>query len=286
MTGFGASNARTDAAAFKIEVRTLNSKFLDINLRLPKSLNDKELEVRSLIGKMLQRGKVNLLIEQTTSEDSLLPTEVNESLFGQYLKKFQSLAAKHELAPQDLFKIVLHSPDVLQTAELPSDEIWKHLENELAEALNKCDHHRTEEGKVLGRELENYIRGIGEKLESIENKDGQRQAHIRARLERGLAEIRNKVQVDDNRFEQELIYYLEKLDISEEKVRLKQHLAYFCQVMGEAESQGKKLGFITQEIGREINTIGSKANDVDIQKDVVEMKDELEKIKEQILNVL
>jgi uncharacterized protein (TIGR00255 family) len=287
MTGFGRAEATVNGLQLKAEMRSLNSKFLDLSLKVPKELSDKENEIRVWVSERLKRGKVTLTLDLTTTDAQATAIQVNEDLLKAYYLKFKQLG--HALGDQgsDYFKLALYSPDVLTPRDSADITIeWKVIEKLLDAAGSQCEQFRAQEGAQLQQKMETYIRAIGSRLEGVVARDPQRVKDIRARIDKNLDEIRSRTQVDENRFEQELIYYVEKLDITEEKVRLKQHLDYFLSVMTEPESQGKKLGFISQEIGREINTIGSKANDAEIQKLVVDMKDELEKIKEQLSNII
>lgn len=286
MTGFGAAEATTPQHRLKVEVKTLNSKFLDVSLKLPRELADKELEVKLLLNNHLKRGKVNMVVELTPLEVTEPMVHINEALFKSYYTRFTKMAEEVGANPKDLFRLALHAPDVITTDEAGADTEWPAVQNAIVQALDQCNEFRKQEGAALANKMRQYIESIRSLLEQVSQRDPERAAAIRERIGGNIDEIRERVQVDQNRFEQELIYYLEKLDITEEKVRLAQHLDYFLVVMNEDELQGKKLGFIAQEIGREINTIGSKANDAVIQRAVVQMKDELEKIKEQSMNIL
>jgi len=287
MTGFGQAENDSNGLQVKVEVKTLNSKFLDLNLKFPREISDKETEIRNQIGQILKRGKINVQIEFTFSDDEARPVHINEELLTTYFKTYQRLAGELTETSTDLFRLALHSPEVISQNEGTNEQVdWAMVQETLASACKNCHTFRAEEGSVLEGKLKNYITSIEVRLDKIGELDGKRIENIRSRLDKNLDEIRSRTQVDTNRFEQELIYYIEKIDITEEKVRLKRHLDYFIEVMQLNDSQGKKLGFISQEIGREINTIGSKANDADMQQLVVEMKDELEKIKEQLLNIV
>ena len=285
MTGYGQTEASIANAQIKIEIRTLNSKFLDLILRLPKELTHLETEIRSLIQRELKRGKVNLQFELIKSDEDM-GTEVNDALLKKYFEKYQQIANELGSNDSDLFRLALQSPDVISNKDLIVKIEWKQLEKPLLQATKSCSEFRKQEGSNLQKNIATYIESIDEKLNAIKELDPERLENIRTRINKNLNDIRERVLVDENRFEQELIYYIEKIDITEEKVRLQRHLNYFNEVMSSKESKGKKLGFISQEIGREINTIGSKANNSDVQQLVVEMKDELEKIKEQLLNIL
>ncbi|MEQ9306721.1 MAG: DUF1732 domain-containing protein, partial [Marinoscillum sp.] len=211
---------------------------------------------------------------------------INKELFRSYYRQYEELATEVDANPKDLFRLALHSPDVIVADESSTFEDWDLVKKALEEAIAKCNNFREAEGRTLQDNLASYIQGISEGLAEVANRDPERIKQIKERIAASIEEIKEKTQVDQNRFEQELIYYVEKLDITEEKVRLARHLDYFNEVMEATESQGKKLGFISQEIGREINTIGAKANDAIIQRAVVQMKDELEKIKEQSMNII
>lgn len=288
MTGFGQSNVDDGQIQINVEIKSLNSKFLDLSLRLPKIFADKEIEVRNLISEKLERGKVSLAIEHLRHGDSTVKQTYDEKLFVAYYAELKKLADR-VVAPYDqLFQLALNSPDVIQgnVKETGDDEEWKRVRLCLDEAINKCNDFRKAEGKVLEKMLHDCIGVIASELKNVELLDPKRAERIREKLKGNIISFFGEEGYDTNRLEQEIIFYIEKLDINEEKVRLKSHLDYFTQILREAQSNGKKLGFIAQEIGREINTIGSKANDANIQKHVVTMKEELEKIKEQLNNVL
>jgi len=288
MTGYGRAKGSITGYQVDIEVRTLNSKFLDIQLKTPRSLQSKEQDVRALLSDHLKRGKVVLNVEFT--QDTNAETEsVNHSLFLKFYQEYSQLADEVNADRSDLFRLALHSPDVMSSSNITEAELekqWKETEPLIVKALDACNSFRSQEGNTLEQELNSYIKNIASCLEGIKDQDPDRVGVIKERIKKHQTEIENSEDFDKNRFEQEMIYYMEKLDISEEVVRLTNHLEYFSEIMGEKESQGKKLGFIGQEIGREINTIGSKANYAPVQKLVVGMKDELEKIKEQLLNII
>jgi len=287
MTGYGRCEKKTQRILIKCEVKTLNSKFLDFSPRIPKELASKETIVRTLVTDELKRGKVMLTLELEFDAEESQKFQVDEKLFKSYFEKFQALAKEVNTQQDNLVKMAIEAPEVIKQQELSEDDIpWEEVELCLKNALKECVDFRLQEGSVLEKKLAGYINNIRDGLVKIEEADPNREENIRQKIQKSLDEIRDKVKVDENRFEQELIYYLERLDISEEKVRLKQHLDYFSETISTQEYAGKKLGFISQEIGREINTIGSKANHADIQRTVVMMKDELEKIKEQSLNLL
>lgn len=288
MTGFGQASADDGQSKIYIEVKSLNSKFLDLNLRLPKIFSEKELEVRNVISEKLERGKVSVSIEYEKLSDGTIKQSYNEILFVAYYMELKKLADKVYAPYESLFELALNSPDVIQgnIREEPGEELWGKVKSMLLDAIKKCEHFRLDEGKVLGSMLANCCKVIEESLESVKELDPKRVTRIRERLKNNVVSFFGEEEFDTNRLEQEIIFYVEKLDINEEKVRLKSHLDYFMQALREPQSNGKKLGFIAQEIGREINTIGSKSNDADIQKHVVVMKEELEKIKEQLNNIV
>ncbi len=287
MTGYGRSERKAERFLIKCEVKTLNSKFLDFSPRLPKELATKETAIRSLISDGLKRGKVMLTIELEMDSNDSNNVQVDEVLFRKYYDKFRELARMVGDEKEHLVKLAIEAPEVIKQQDLSEADIpWGEVENCISDAIAECNEFRKKEGTALVEKLHEYITNIDERLTEIDQSDHKRENNIRSKIQKSLEEIKEKVKVDENRFEQELIFYLERLDISEEKVRLKQHLDFFKEILEIQPSAGKKLGFISQEIGREINTIGSKANDADIQRSVVVMKDELEKIKEQALNLL
>jgi uncharacterized protein (TIGR00255 family) len=279
MTGFGKSEVQTENRKITIEIKSLNSKNLDINARFPTLYKEKEMEVRKWIARELLRGKIDVvLFAETTGEET--STRINQGIVEGYLSQLETIRKE-----ADILSIAMRLPDVLKTErEELDEEEWQKIEEGISNALKQLNEFRSSEGMELKRDFEMRISILEEKLKEVMEIDPERLDAVRSRLDKSIEEIR--ASVDQNRFEQELIYYLEKLDITEEKVRLNKHLSYFLYSLNEEVSNGKKLGFITQEIGREINTIGSKANYAPMQKVVVEMKDELEKIKEQLLNVL
>lgn len=288
MTGFGQASYDGTTFQLNIEVRSLNSKFLDLNLRLPKLFTEKELDVRNIISEKLERGKVSISIEHQQQSQQEPQLSYNKELFSAYYTQLQKLANAVE-APQDsLFQIALNSPGVAENKfdETLNEEDWIRLKETLLKAIVKCEDFRVTEGNVLLQKFNEYLQTISNGLEEVKILDPKRVVRVRERLKGGIHEFFGDEGFDKNRLEQEIIFYIEKLDIQEEIVRLGTHLNYFTQVLKEKQSNGKKLGFIAQEIGREINTIGSKSNDAEMQKVVVVMKEELEKIKEQLNNVL
>jgi uncharacterized protein (TIGR00255 family) len=287
MTGFGKAVGEIPGKKVTVEIRSLNSKQLDLNLRMPYLYREKELEFRTELAKQLDRGKVDLNIYTESTQENL-PVALNRDLARVYYKELKELSAELNESHQNLLSMVIKMPEVLkaekETAELDEKE-WKQVKMIVEKAIDAFHKFRSDEGKTLAGEFSSRIGIIDRLLGEVANSDAQRIENIRMRIRNNISEAIDKDKIDQNRFEQELIYYIEKLDITEEKLRLKTHIDYFLATMKEPGS-GRKLGFISQEIGREINTIGSKANDAGVQKLVVQMKDELEKIKEQLLNVL
>ncbi len=281
MTGYGKSLLQLPSKKITVEIKSLNSKNLDINTRVPSSYRVKELEMRKMISKSLIRGKVdfNLFVEITGEETT---SKVNNSVVQQYMNQLSTIVDANQT---ELLKIAMRMPDTMKTEreEIEEDE-FKSITEAVNEALIAINIYRSDEGKVLADDFKMRSKTISELLEKVIEIDSDRIDIVKDRLRKAVEDL--KEAVDENRFEQELIYYLEKYDITEEKVRLKNHLNYFNEAINSDDSNGKKLGFICQEIGREINTIGSKSNHAPMQQLVVQMKDELEKIKEQALNVL
>ncbi len=281
MTGYGKHIVQLPSKKISLELKSLNSKNLDINARIPQTFREKELQLRKTIADSLTRGKIDFsLYIEVTGE--VTTTEINAGVVKKYISQLRQIADGDEVK---LLELALRMPDTLKTDKEDIDpEEYKIIEAALKEALMAINTFRTEEGKVLETDFVNRLATLERLLQEVKNMDAERLGTIRERLEKAVADL--KVDLDANRFEQELIYYLEKYDITEEKVRLANHLDYFKATLNSDDSNGKKLGFISQEIGREINTIGSKANFAPMQQLVVQMKDELEKIKEQMLNVL
>ncbi|WP_461532964.1 YicC/YloC family endoribonuclease [Sinomicrobium sp.] len=281
MTGFGKSVVQLPNKKITIELKSLNSKSLDLNARIPSLYREKELQMRNTIASSLVRGKVDfgLYVEITGEETS---SQINEAAVREYIRQLRNISDADDI---DLLKMAIRMPDALKTERADIDEKeFEAISNALNEAIVEIDNFRREEGSALEKDFLLRIENIRQLLDQVKTLDPERIAHVRERLEKAVGDL--KENVDKNRFEQELIYYLEKFDITEEKVRLTNHLDYFISSLNSEDSNGRKLGFIGQEIGREINTIGSKANYAPMQKIVVQMKDELEKIKEQVLNVL
>lgn len=280
MTGFGKSVLSLADKHISIEIKSLNSKSIDINTRIPQVYREKELDFRKLIAEQLQRGKVDfsIFIENTGTQT---PSKINPNIVKSYIEQMRTIV-DGDLT--ELLKMAVRMPDALQTtSESISEEELSVIFQHINLAITDLQNFRSQEGKVLEKDFILRINNINRLLQEVQGLDEERLALIRERLEKAVADIQN---VDANRFEQELIFYLEKLDITEEKIRLKKHLDYFLETLYSEDSNGRKLSFIAQEIGREVNTLGSKANFASMQQLVVQMKDELEKIKEQVLNVL
>ncbi|UKM65373.1 YicC family protein [Flavobacteriaceae bacterium GSB9] len=281
MTGYGKSVLQLPTKKITIELKSLNSKNLDLNARMPSVYREKELVIRKKLADKLVRGKIDFSIYvEATAEDT--STQINTPVVKQYMEQLKDVVDADQL---ELLKMAVRFPDALNTVREEIDENeWKSIEVGIDTATNDLINHRLNEGKVLEQDFNNRITAIETLLNKVIAIDPERVKAVRERLLKGVEELKEKY--DENRFEQELVYYIEKFDITEEKVRLKNHLDYFTESINSKESNGKKLGFISQEMGREINTIGSKSNYAPMQQLVVQMKDELEKIKEQLLNVL
>lgn len=281
MTGFGKALKQLPNKKITVEIKSLNSKSLDLNTRIPSAYREKELQIRNMLANTLERGKVDfsLYIELSGEETS---SQVNVPVVEEYIKQL-SLIVNGDRT--ELLKMAIRMPDALKTEREEIDEQeFQHIKEAIQEALTEISTYRSDEGAVLKQDFELRIQNITTLLQQVIAIDPERIQGVKERLRKAVSDL--KEQVDENRFEQELIYYLEKYDITEEKVRLENHINYFSEALNSADSNGKKLGFITQELGREINTIGSKSNYAAMQQLVVQMKDELEKIKEQLLNAL
>jgi uncharacterized protein (TIGR00255 family) len=287
MTGYGKAIAETPHKKITIEIKSLNSKQLDLNLKLPWLYKEKEPEIRNLISQKLDRGKIDLSI-YFDMHDEEVTTAINKSAVKSYYRQFEDIASELKIKLDDqIFTAIMKLPDTLKTdkLEIPEEE-WNMAKSKISESINMLDLYRIEEGNSILADLKKCIGNILSMLRSVETFEEGRIKKVRERLISLLDEYVGRENIDKNRFEQELIFYLEKFDINEEKVRLKTHCDYFLETISTPAPNGKILNFITQEIGREINTIGSKANDASIQKLVVMMKDDLEKIKEQTMNIL
>jgi len=287
MTGFGKATCEYEGKKIVVEIKSLNSKQLDLSLKIAAAYRNKELEIRTEILQKLERGKIDVAIYMDNSGKDVA-NQINPSVFLSYMQQIKSLSQNLELPePTNWFDILLRLPDVMKTDNIELEENeWQALKKSIDKAIEQVISFRIQEGKSLENVFISKITNIGDLLEKISPYEAERIEKIRSRLKDNLQALSDKVDYDQNRLEQELIYYIEKLDINEEKVRLRNHLNYFFETMKLEPSAGKKLGFIAQEIGREINTLGAKANHSEIQKIVVKMKDELEQMKEQVLNVL
>ncbi|KAF5065035.1 hypothetical protein DSECCO2_278220 [anaerobic digester metagenome] len=286
MTGYGKAVAKLNGKSVTLEIRSLNSKQLDMNLRLHPALRDNEPEIRAVVNRMLERGKVELTgnIDFTGTD---LPAVINRPVAVSYYQELSSLARELGASEENLLSVVMKMPEVTRLSkEEITGEDWNLIFSALNEALKQLDEFRKHEGELLERDFILRIETIQSLLAEVEPFEQNRNLQLREKLRNSFADFIDNNNFDTNRFEQEIIYYLEKLDITEEKVRLAKHCRYFLDTLNEDASNGRKLSFVSQEIGREINTMGSKANDADIQKLVVRMKDELEKIKEQLANIL
>ncbi len=286
MTGFGKASVELDKRKVTIEVKSLNSKQLDLSVRLPNLYKEHEMELRNLLSRQLERGKVDFLIymENTGAE---VATQINHNVLESYYNQIKESARKMGIdTPTDWFQVLLRIPDALKHESQEVDENeWIAVSKTIEEAINQLKAFRKQEGAMLEKLFSEKIANISNLLTNIEPFESERIEKIKSRINEALQKIED-FDYDKNRFEQEMIYYIEKLDINEEKSRLTNHLNYFLETMKTGSGQGKKLGFIAQEMGREINTLGSKSNHADMQQIVVRMKDELEQIKEQVLNVL
>lgn len=286
MTGFGKSTISLPGKNVTIEIKSLNSKQLDLNLKLPTLFREKEPDIRNIISKSLERGKIELTgtIDYTDNE---LPSVVNHSLVKGYYRDLKQISIELGENNIDILSIIMKIPEVLKPSkEVLSDEEWISVNLCLDNAITQLNEFRLHEGELLMSDFISRVITIRSLQGELDQFEEERNTNFRDKLRASVSEFTANNSLDANRFEQEIIYYLEKLDITEEKVRLQKHLDYFMNTLGEPESSGRKLSFVTQEIGREINTIGSKANDANIQRIVVQMKDELEKIKEQLANIL
>jgi len=284
MTGYGKTVLQLPTKKVTIEVKSLNSKNLDLNVRIPSYYKEKELSVRKKLAASLVRGKIDfsIYVEMTADETT---TVINKGVVHQYMQQLKNVLFTGDTDDVELLKMAIKMPDALSTEREELDEKeWSLIDAAIDTAIKDIVQYRIDEAASLEDDFKLRISNIKKYLEEVNALDADRIEHVKERLQKALTDL--KVETDKNRFEQELIYYLEKLDINEEKVRLANHLEYFLLELNGKESNGKKLGFIVQEIGREVNTTGSKANYAPMQKAVIQMKNELEKIKEQILNVL
>jgi uncharacterized protein (TIGR00255 family) len=286
MTGYGKSTAELPNKKISIEIRSLNSKQFDLFTRIPLIYKEKEMALRNDLSRQLERGKIDFSMNvEIISKD--VSSKIDHDVVSQYQKEIKNLAVELGVPePQDWFSILMRLPDVMkQDTEELSETEWEIIQKAIDEAVQGVVNFRQQEGAMLDRVLREKIRNIRNLLDAVDPFEAERVEKVKSRLIDSLTSLEG-VEYDKNRFEQELIYYIEKLDVNEEKTRLAHHLDYFEETMNDRQSQGKKLGFIAQEIGREINTLGSKSNQSEMQRIVVRMKDELEQIKEQVLNVL
>lgn len=287
MTGFGKTEFEVGKKKITLEIKSLNSKQLDINTRVPSMYREKDLEIRRLISEMLIRGKVDfaLYLDNLGTESS---AKINKAIVSDYYRQLSEVQQELGLpVTEAIMQSIMRLPDTVKTTYEELDETeWLVVRENLMKTLEHLNGFRDQEGQALRADIETNIQNILDLLAQVDPHENQRIDNVKARILDSLESLQLNGNVDKNRFEQELIYYIEKLDINEEKVRLANHCSYFIETMNENEPSGRKLGFIAQEIGREINTLGSKANESNLQRIVVQMKDNLEKIKEQVLNVL
>ena len=287
MTGYGKSTATIGMRRYTAEVRSLNGKQLDLSVRMPSAFREKEMELRKALSKAIGRGKCDLSLHYEA--DGVERKELNSGLIAAYLEDLESIAKGrgYEQDPGALMQVAMRLPDVLQQGKEELNEYeWGLIQVLIDDAVSNFLSFRVHEGEALEADFRKHVANITEMEEKIGPILDERIKRIRSRIQANFNEIQDRGRLDENRFEQEVLFYLEKLDVSEERVRLNAHCTYFIEVLEQPAGQAKKLGFIAQEMGREINTLGSKANDADMQRYVVQMKDELEKIKEQVLNAL
>lgn len=287
MTGFGRAKCEFSGMSFSVEIKSLNSKQLDTSVKIPFLFRQKEMEIRNLVNRELRRGKVEINIYQEVKENAAGYT-VNKPAVTGYIDQLREIARKMDMkADERLLQVAMRLPEAMKSSkEILDSKDWELMKKAIRQALDELLAFREQEGRALEEDISLRVHSIQGKLAQIEPFEGDRILRIRKRILAALEDLRKEVEVDLNRLEQEMILHLDKMDITEEKVRLKNHCRYFLETLTSEPYAGKKLGFISQEMGREINTLGSKASDADIQKLIVEMKDELEKIKEQVLNVL
>ena len=286
MTGYGKAEGVIGNRKYTVEVRSLNSKQFDLNIRIPSIFREKEMGLRKLLREMVIRGKCDFFLnyEQDPSE---VKHEINTKLVQTYISQLESLADSSGVKGENLLGMAIRMPEALQAPKEQLDEaVWAGIEELVIQALNAFNTFRETEGAATLEDFNNRIKSIRNESINLDPLLDKRLSKIRSRIKTNLAEVIDSSKIDENRFEQEVLFYIEKTDVSEERTRLAAHCDHFDEILADGIGQGKKLGFIAQEIGREINTLGSKANDAEIQRLVVKMKDELEKIKEQVLNVL
>lgn len=287
MTGYGVCSQENEKVKYTVEIKSLNSKFLELSIRLPKSVSDKELTLRGECSKLIERGKVNIMISSEYADQTAKASSINTELLKKYYNQLKGVAVELGESEASIFSLALNMPEVITNNEDEVDEEeGKVLLSAFYDAVKHFNLFRADEGAILKADLEMRVQLILDLLTEVEAVEGDRIPLVRERLSQYMDDAVGKENIDKNRFEQEIIYYIDKLDVTEEKVRLRSHCNYFLKALNADDSNGKKLGFISQEMGREINTLGSKANNASIQQVVVRMKEELEKIKEQLLNVL
>jgi len=287
MTGFGKAECASEQRKFIIELRTLNGKQADVTMKLPGMYKDREAELRNELLAQLQRGKIELYVNMEGGADETT-TQFNEIAIVSYYRQMADIAKRNRITlPTDIISAIVRLPDALKPErQEPDEREWQMVLEGIMRAVQQANSFRQQEGQAIQEDIASRIQLIEAHIAEVERHEPQRMELIRNRLRQNLIEYVGENTLDQNRFEQELIYFLEKIDVNEEKVRLRNHCAYFVETMREGDGVGKKLGFIAQEMGREINTIGSKANNAEMQQIVIRMKDELEKIKEQVMNVL
>ena len=285
MTGYGTASSEYKGKIISAEIKSVNSKFADINVRLPFSYRDRETEIRNTMAKKFERGKIELFVSIAGTSRSA--SAINTGAFEVYYKSLKALEKKFKLPPTDYLQTILSFPDATKQAEaVPNEKEWEAVSKVMEKAEKAFQNFRRREGEELEKDFAQRINTILKLLSETQPPEAQRETNLRNKINSGLGKWIASEKIDRNRLEQEMIFYIERMDFTEEKTRLKSHCDYFIVTMAEKISNGKKLSFITQEIGREINTIGAKANDAEIQKIVVQMKDELEKVREQLMNVL
>lgn len=285
MTGYGKAEVMKDGNSITVELRSLNNRYFDLNLRTPSSVRDKEAEIRNLLNEKLQRGKADVTITIESGEEARV--SFNKDLVKKYYSELKLLSKELDSGKRDLLSLAMQMPEVMSVQKSETDgEVWSEVKETLELAIQDLIQFRMREGKELELAFKQHVEVILRLLKEAEQFEPERRNLIRKRLQNQLQELLSSEGYDRNRFEQELIYYIERLDFTEEKIRLQSHCDFFLKTLDDKDSNGRRLGFISQEMGREINTLGSKANHAEIQKIIVQMKDELEKIKEQLLNVL
>lgn len=285
MTGYGTASTEHKGKTITVELKSVNGKYADVNVRLPLAYRDKEIELRNNLAKKFERGKIELMVSIAGASESSF--QINTDAFADYYKTLKQLEKKFKLPPTDYLGTILSFPETTRSTDGAGDEKeWMAIASTIAKTEKLFENFRKHEGEQLEKDFVLRINNITKLLAQAEPFEKKREENIRKKINAGLTEWMKEENIDRNRLEQEMVFYIEKMDFTEEKIRLRSHCAYFLQTASEKESNGKKLSFIVQEIGREINTIGSKANDAEIQKIVVQMKDELEKIREQLMNVL